>query len=248
MAKLKGKILNIILILIIGGLGGVLADQFLLPYLANVKPFSNIEFIRNSGEGTVIINPTKEIIVAENVAIEESIEKIRPALLVVQSYNGQNLYNQTTGFILTGDGLIITSADLISASSNRYLVYRNSHVKESEIVKIDLENNLALLKMDESNLPVVSLVEIKDLRLGQKVILAGSKLNKQNEIIRFVNLGIIRSIDGNSIELNFNEDEILANGSPLINIKGEVIGLNIVDNKGLKQTIPAEVISKFIGL
>jgi len=243
----KRRVLDLFIILIVGGLGGILADNFLFPRLATIPPFSKIEFIRHAGNGTTIINPTEEVIITENTAIEEAIDKISPCLVVVQSYQNKKLANQGTGFIVTSDGLIITAADLISSGTNYYLVYRNNHSLVAQVIKRDLENNLALLKIEEDNLPVVSLVDLENLRLGQRIILSGAELIKE-EINRFVRLGIIRSISDSTLKINLDEKNPLANGSPLISVKGEIIGLNLVDRKGLIKTIPAEIIKSFIGL
>ncbi len=245
MSKLKDKTINIFLILVIGGLGGVLADNLLLPYLATIPPFSKIEFFRHAGNGTTIINPTEEIIITENTALEEAIERISPRLVAVQSYQNKTLINQGTGFIITSDGLIITAADLISSRTNNYWIIKNGDYLSAQVIKRDLENNLVLLKIDQDNLPVVSLVEPGDLRLGQRVVLAGIKLEK-NELNRFISLGTIRSISDSTLKLNLIEEDTLANGSPLINIKGEVIGLNLVSSRGLTKTIPSGIIKEFI--
>ena len=244
---MKNKIiLNLIVILIIGGLGGVLANNFLLPYLATISPFSKIGFIERAGNGTTIINPTEKIIITENVAIEDAIDKISPCLVAIQSYQNKKLISQGTGFIVTSDGLILTAADLISSGTNRYLVYRNSHFSEAKIIKRDIENNLVLLKIEEDNLSVVSLADLENFRLGQRVILTGIKLNK-TELNRFVDLGIIKDLNG-ILEVNLSEKSVLANGSPLININGEVIGLNLIDQKGYVGVVPIDKIKGFIGL
>jgi len=244
---MKKKILNIILILLIGGLGGVLADKFFLPYLSTVGFFSKIGFIRQAGDGTTIINPTEEIIITENTALEQAIDKISPCLTVVRAYQGKQLISQGTGFIVTSDGLVITAGNLILARASQYQIYRNGRSLNAQLFKQDLEENLALFRIDESNLPVVSLVDLEDVRLGQRVILIGAEL-LETGLNKFVNLGIIRSINKDVLKINLTEENPLANGSPLVNIKGEVIGLNLIDQKGLIKTIPAGKIKEFIGL
>ena len=244
---MRKKILNIFLILIIGGFGGILADQFLLPYLSGVPSFAQFEFIKHAGNGTTIINPTEKIIVTENIAIEESINKISPCLVVVQSYQNKRILNQGTGFLITSDGLLIASGDLVSLNVSQYLVFRNGYSLAAKLIKKDLENNLALFQIEDDNLPVVSLINLEDLKLGERVILVGVEL-KESNLNKFVNLGIIRNINGGTLEINLKEENISANGSPLINVKGEVIGLNLVDSKGLLKTIPVNKIKEFVGL
>lgn len=247
MPKPKKKVLNLFLILIIGGLGGILADQFFLPYLATIPPFSKIEFIRQASDGTTIIHPTEKIIITENTALEQAIDKISPCLVAIQSYQNKILISQGTGFIVTGDGLIITAGDLIPPRADQYLVFRNNQSLTAQLVKKDFETNLALIRIEETNLPVVSLDSLENLHLGQRIILIG--LQPQKDIFsRFVNLGIIRSINQEILKINLEEENSLANGGPLINVKGEVIGLNLVDYKGLIKTIPANKIKQFINL
>jgi len=247
MSKIKKRTLNFFLILIIGGLGGILADQFLLPYLATIPLFSKIGFIHQVSNGTTIINPTERIIITENTSIEQAISKINPCLVTVQSYQNKRITSQGTGFIVTSDGLIITAANLVPVKADKYLVFRNNHSIEAQVIKRDLENNLALLETEETNLPVVSLTDLENLQLGQRIILIGSELVK-NELKQFVNLGIIRSIDTTVLKVNLIEEDELANGGPLINVKGEVIGLNLIDSKGLIKIIPVNKIKEFIEL
>lgn len=247
MPKIKKKILNIFFILLLGGLGGILADQFILPRLAGIPIFSNIEFIQQAGNGTVIINPTKEIIITENIAIEEAIDKITPRLVVVHSYWNDSLISQGTGFVVTSDGLIITANDLISTKANKYIIFRNNHSADAQIIKRDSDNNLALLKIEETNLPVAVFADLGELKLGQGIILVGIELI-EGGLNRFVNLGIVRSIVSGVLRVDLTEESELANGSPLINIKGEVIGLNLVNKSGLFRIIPSSQIKTFISL
>ncbi|MEA2113178.1 MAG: trypsin-like peptidase domain-containing protein, partial [Patescibacteria group bacterium] len=167
-------------------------------------------------------------------------------LVVVQSFQGKKAVSQGSGFIMTSDGLVVTAADNVFAKADKYLVFRNNHSSEAKVVKNNLENDLALLKIEESNLPVVSFADWDDLFLGQKIILIGAELTEEG-LNRFVNLGIIRSIRENILKINLTEENSLANGSPLVNVKGEVIGLNLVDQRGLIKTIPASQIKTFAG-
>lgn len=247
MAGIKKGISKIFIILIIGGIGGVLADQFFLPYLATIPYFSKIEFINRTGNGTTIINPTEEIIITENKAIENSFKKIAPCVVSVRSYKSGKLISQGTGFVVTSDGLIITKADLAPAKADKYLIFKNSHSIGAEVNKMDLESNLALLKIEENNLPVVSFIDLDSLNLGERIIITGAEVNNE-ELTYFLNLGIVRSLKEKEIKINISQENALANGSPLINVKGEVVGLNSVDQEGALDVISVDTIKEFIGL
>ncbi len=244
---MRRKFLNFLLILLIGGLGGVLADSILLPYLAHTSPFSKIGFIRQIGDGTVIINRTEEIIITENIALEQAIDKVNPCLVAIQAYQNKRLIAQGTGFIVTSDGWVVTAADLAPNNADIFLVYRNGDSFIVQTVRRDSEDGLALLKIEQNNLPVVSLTELENIHLGEQIILIGAKKTKET-FYRFVNLGTIRGIEQGILEVNLKEDNYLANGGPLVNIEGEVIGLNLVDRKGLIRTIPSNKIKDFLSV
>ncbi len=243
----KRKTLNGFLILVIGGLGGVMANQFLLPYLSAKPPFSDIEFIHQAGNGTVIVNPTEKIIIEENRAIERAVAKIGASLVLVQSFKDNRVIDQGTGFIMTSDGLLITAGDLINPQADGYLVYQNGNNYQAKLIKKDLEQNIALLKIEVSGLNVVTMAGLEQIALGERVILVAAELI-DNQINQFVNLGIIRSINKNTLRLNFQETNLSANGSPLVNVKGELIGMNLVNEQGWQKTIPNNIIKDFVNL
>lgn len=247
MPGIKKKLLKVVAILIIGGLGGVFADRVFLPYLANLSFFSKIEFIKKAGSGTTIINKTEEIFITENIAIEQAIDKIIPSLVVIQAYKDKKLITQGSGFIATSDGLVVTAADLLAVRADQYLILQKERFLIGQIIKKDSVNNLALLKVEETNLPVVAFADLEALGLGQRIILIGAQISNNN-FYYFVNIGTIRGIESGIMAINLNEDSQLANGGPLVNTKGEVIGLNLVDEQGLVKAVPAEQIKWFIGL
>src|SRR3989338_2589128 len=254
---MKQKIFKLILILIIGGLGGVLADQFLLPFLADAPLFSQIEFIERAKDGTTIINKTERITITENTAAEEAIRRINPSITAVQTLSkNKQIIREGTGFIVFSDGLIITAADLVPEKAGQYLVFQENSSSTAQVIKRDGKNNLALLKIEKTNLPVVPLADLNELALGERIILMGVQtphlLEKdagqvpKDNFYRFINLGTIRGIKEETISLNLSEEDPLANGGPLINTKGEVVGLNLVNQNGLTKTAPVNIIKEFI--
>jgi len=234
---MRQKIFNLILILFIGGFGGVLANQFLFPYLATFPFLNQLAFIREAGQQTTIVNKTEKIIITENTALEEAIKKISPSVVMIQSYSGKKLLQEGSGFILTSDGLIVTAADLIPAKASQYLVSSANFSSPAQVQQRDMQNNLVLLKIDQPNLPVISMANLDELDLGERIILIGAQI-KNGHFNHFVNIGTIRAIEESILTINLTEENQLANGGPLVNIKGEVIGLNLIDEQGLVKTVP----------
>jgi len=242
---MKRKFFKFLLILLIGGLGGILATIFVLPYLAAIPPFSKIEFIKQLKDGAVIINKTEKVYIAENQAAEEAIDAISPRLAAIQAFRAGQTLSEGSGFILTSDGWIITAGDLAPLTADKILVYRNGDSFIAKEIRRDSKNNLALMKIEQSNLPVASLAELTDISLGEQVILIGAQKTKTG-LYKFVNLGSVRGVNQETVEVNIIENNVLANGGPLINIKGEVIGLNQIDKKGIEKIVPTFKIKELL--
>lgn len=246
MSKIKRKLFNFIMVLIIGGLGGILTDCFVAPYLVDIPFISGTKFAQRIKNGTTIINKTEEIVVTENNAAEEAINKINSCLAVVQLSKDNKVVKQGSGAIVTNDGLIVTANDLATDGPYDYqIILSDGALYKGKVIRRDNANNLALIKIEARNLSVISLGGLDSLHLGQMVILIGAQINK-NSFYRFVNIGAIRGVSGETLAINLNETNLSANGGPLINIKGEVIGVNIVNRDGLARTIPAKIITDFL--
>jgi len=243
---MRKNIVYAIVILLIGFIGGMTAN-LILPSLADLPPFSYINLIEYLSDGTTIINTTEEITITENQALSEAISKVSPALVVIEAYQGQVLQKQGSGFVVTADGLVITAADLIPTYHTKIMVVHQDWQQEASVQQVDLENGLALLQIEKNNLPVVSMVDLNQLQLGQRVILIGCEKDTAAQVIyHFINIGHIRSIKDQTLSLNLEEGDVLANGGPLVDIKGQVIGLNSFDKVGLRKTITVAKIKKMI--
>ena len=247
---MKKKILYALIILLIGFIGGTAADLF-LPYLAGVPPFSYLGLIDYLSNGTTVINTTEEIVITENIALSEAIGKVSPSLVVVETLVGQVVTKQGTGFIVTADGLIVTASDLIGVQHDTILITHSDWQAEAILEKRDAASQTAVLRIDQSNLPVVSLTDLSELQLGQMVILVGIEkeaqaTDKAESFYHFINIGHIRSFQNQTLSINIEENNLAAHGGPLIDIKGQVIGLNLFDSRGLIKTIGSDKIRKLI--
>jgi S1-C subfamily serine protease len=227
------NIFKIIAVLILGAIGGALFQAFALPYLINHPYFGNLSFIQ-SLKREVIMNPVEEIIIQENTALVDVFEKVEKAVVGI---------NNGSGFIITSDGLIVTLADLLPKTEN-YLFLEREKI-EFEILRKDLKQNLALIKINRNDLTVCRFADLAELKMGQRVFLVGMII--ENKIPKkIINEGIVKILDENAIRTNIFEKSTLQ-GSSLFNIKGEVLGLNTIDSQGKITAIPITEIRKFAG-
>lgn len=246
------KFSNFILILIVSGLSGILASQFLLPYLANTSPFDKISWLKKIKDGTTIINKTEKIVITENKALDKAISEASGRVVEIISQRTEKVVAKKkvalekpeilakgTGFIVTSDGLIVTAEALIPEATSKILVRSDAKEIQAQLIKKEKNSGLALLRIKETNLPVVSFAD-GELKLGQSVFLIGART--ENQLVKFVDLSIVKQLQ--PLVVDFTTKDI--NGSPLFNIKGEVIGMNLIDSSGQAKVIPLVAIRELL--
>lgn len=237
-------ILKIIAILFLGAFGGFLFQIFVLPYLIASPYFEKFQFVKNFKERKVIVNPKEEIFIQENTALERAIEKVEKTVIAVQTKTKQGKILEGSGLIITSDGLVVTFADLVPVGSS-FSFFTEGEKAQFQILRRDLKNNLALIKLEKTNLLTSGFADSEKTKLGQRVFLIGIIFEKAVPS-KIVNQGIIKSFGEDFIKTNIFEKKIL-NGSPLFDIEGNVLGLNTIDEEGKVIAIPIEKIKTFAG-
>ena len=158
-----------------------------------------------------------------------------------------------TGFIVSEDGYVVTNRHVAESVDAVYTVITNEDVEyNATIVDIDPFFDIAVLKIDGENLPTVTFGDSDGIQVGQTVIAIGNALSQyQNTVTKGVISGIDRRISAYD---RFNGSEVIEgaiqtdaainpgnSGGPLINLFGEVIGMNTAvssNGQGLGFAIP----------
>lgn len=155
-----------------------------------------------------------------------------------QESQGEQEVGAGTGFIVSSDGMILTNKHVVSDVTASYTVVMNDGKKyDAQILDTDPLNDLALIKIDAEQLPTVSLGDSDSLSIGQTVIAIGNTLGEySNTVTRGVISGLARTVTagtrtGQSETLeNIIQTDAAINfgnsGGPLVNLNGEVIGVN----------------------
>ncbi len=227
--------------------GGIFADQILWPYFIERPLFYQYRL----EQSPVYVTERNETIIQENTALIEAIEKVEKTIVGVKTQTKGGVVLEGSGLIVTSDGLLVTLADLVPQGSN-FSFFINDKPAAFQILKRDLKENLALVKIGETNLPVATFADLEKTKLGERVFLVGAifetaATSTQNKVVKTVNEGIVKNLGTDLIETNILEKNVLA-GSSLFNIKGEVLGINTVDSKGKVFSIPVSKIKLFIGM
>jgi serine protease Do len=147
-----------------------------------------------------------------------------------------------SGFIVRDDGIVLTNKHVVSESSAEYSVVTNDNrTLKTKILAVDPVDDIAILKIDlpsKEKLPTVQLGDSLKIDLGEEVLAFGNALGMfKNTVSRGIVSGLARTIHA-SPEPEKPEEEFRGliqtdaainpgnSGGPLVNIRGEVIGIN----------------------
>lgn len=134
---------------------------------------------------------------------------------------------QGTGFLITEDGYVVTNAHVLSGASKVSTITSDKESIGAEFIGYDSDFDIALLKI-EGDYELLDFADSDDVDVGEKVIAIGNPLGLQFSVSQ----GIVSAVHRpgiNSIEAYIQTDAALNpgnSGGPLINTKGEVIGIN----------------------
>jgi len=150
--------------------------------------------------------------------------------------------NLGSGVIVNSEGYILTSNHLVNQAEEIKVTLPDKREFDAEVIGTDSQSDVAVIKIEGDDLPVLETGDSDDLRLGETVIAVGYPFGVGQTVTK----GIVSAL-GRSLKLVDYEDFIQTDaainpgnsGGALINIKGELIGINtaIVSRSGGSQGI-----------
>ncbi|MEM9214786.1 MAG: HhoA/HhoB/HtrA family serine endopeptidase [Cyanobacteria bacterium P01_F01_bin.150] len=155
-----------------------------------------------------------------------------------------------SGFILSADGRLITNAHVIDGADVVKVTLKDGRIYEGKVMGTDTVTDVAVIKIEATDLPTVQIGSSEQLMPGQWAIAIGNPLGLDNT----VTAGIISAIDRSSSQVGvpskrvrFIQTDAAINpgnsGGPLLNDRGEVVGINTAiraNAQGLGFAIPIE--------
>jgi S1-C subfamily serine protease len=234
------NIFKIIAIFIIGMVGGIFADQIFWPYFVERPLFYKYRL----EQAPTYVTEKKEFIIQENTALKNAVEKVEKVVVGVRTKLKTGKILEGSGLIVSSDGLVVTLAELVPAGGETIFFWEGES-PSFKILKRDLKENLALIKIEKRNLATAGFADLSKLKIGERVFLAGVIFEK-GAPKKMANEGIVKSFDENSIRTNIFEKYTLS-GSPLFDIEGNVLGLNTIDKEGKVSATPVSKIKSFAG-
>ena len=155
---------------------------------------------------------------------------------------------QGSGFVIDDDGYILTNNHVVEGASEVSVTLHDGRALDAEVVGTDRESDLALLKVGPNELDGISSLTLGDsdaVKPGQMAIALGSPLGLEGSITVGVVSGVGRSITSETrrpISSMIQTDAAINpgnSGGPLLNSKGEVIGINTaMQTSGIGFAVP----------
>ena len=170
-----------------------------------------------------------------------------------QQQRQQPTRGQGSGFIVSADGVILTNAHVVRDAQEVVVKLTDRREFRAKVLGSDPKTDVAVLKIEAKNLPVVKLGSIQDLRVGEWVLAIGSPFGFENSVSAGVVSAKGRALPDESF-VPFIQTDVAVNpgnsGGPLFNTRGEVIGINSQifsqtgGYQGLSFAIPIDVANK----
>ena len=228
------------------GIIGAMIGGFIMAAIAPTYLFGKLIPYPENKVGTtpiaqqVIIKPSEDITVATAVSI-----KVKPAVVGISTISVEtNVFGNSTpsegvgsGFVVDSRGYIVTNAHVVGDNPKEITVYFiDGKELIAEVLWKDTTLDMAVIKVDAANLPIVELGDSDAIQVGELAIAIGNPLGLRYD--RTVTQGIISGLN-RSILVQGSQTEIMEDliqtdaainpgnsGGPLINSKGQIIGIN----------------------
>ena len=137
-----------------------------------------------------------------------------------------------SGFIISEDGYLLTNHHVIEDADKVIVRLTDRRELEAEVIGSDKRSDVALLKIEATNLPTVELGKSKDLEVGEWVLAIGSPFGFDHSVTAGIVSAKERAL-ANETYVPFIQTDVAINpgnsGGPLFNLEGEVVGINSPD-------------------
>jgi len=141
---------------------------------------------------------------------------------------GERVYGAGSGFIVSPDGVILTNAHVVRDADEVTVKLQDRREFRAKVLGSDPKTDVAVLKIDAKNLPVVPIGNTRNLQVGEWVLAIGSPYGLESSVTAGVVSAKGRSLPNDPVP--FIQTDVAVNpgnsGGPLFNTRGEVVGIN----------------------
>lgn len=142
----------------------------------------------------------------------------------------QRLQGQASGVIISPDGYVLTNSHVVNEMDSIIVQLEDGRELPAKVLGQDTSSDLALIKIDATDLPFLKLSNSNDLEVGQWVAAIGNPFGLQGTL----SVGVVSAKGRNNLDIVRNEDFIQTDasinagnsGGPLVNLNGDIVGIN----------------------
>ena len=167
----------------------------------------------------------------ETLTYTQIYDKNLPSMVSIQAEDAKS-YSTGTGVVLTADGYIITNAHVVAGADKVQVVCSDNRVLDAALVGFDAQEDLAVLKVDATDLTPAEFGDSFALRCGDPVAAIGDPLGYRSTITDGIVSALDRDVDVDGVSMVLIQTSAAINmgnsGGALINQYGQVVGITTV--------------------
>jgi len=175
-------------------------------------------------------------------SIADVVALVRPSVVAINTeYTGYDIFNQPftqqgagSGWIIDKDGLIVTNNHVVEGADSVTVTLADGRTFSAETVRTDWLSDLAIVKVNAGNLPAAKVGDSDALRVGDWVVAIGNSLGLGISATKGIvsAQGVSLSVSAGQTQEDLIQTDAAINpgnsGGPLVNMAGEVIGINSI--------------------
>ncbi|SAY51270.1 serine protease [Neisseria weaveri] len=166
---------------------------------------------------------------SDNDPFYEFFKRLVPNMPEMPQQEDDGELNFGSGFIISPDGYILTNTHVVAGMNQIKVMLNDKHEYMAKLIGSDQQSDVALLKIEAENLPVIKVGNAKDLKPGEWVAAIGAPFGFDNSVTAGIVSAKGRSLP-NENYTPFIQTDVAINpgnsGGPLFNLKGQVVGIN----------------------
>lgn len=195
------------------------------------------------------------------ISYHDGIVKVAPSVVSLYAMSSDesapsDSASQGSGVIVDANGIVLTNLHLIDGLDVIEVVLSDGRTFDAKLIGSDQETDLAVVRIEASNLPFLRLDEAQPLRVGDVVLAIGNPFGVGQTVTQGIVSATRRRVSGGSVWQNFIQIDAAINpgnsGGALINPYGQLVGVNTAVFRGVSgavgigYSIPADLLAQVV--